>query len=148
MRPIGTSYHHTPCWRKLSPPICHIQYKQNYRISEKLLHAHFSVNMICKFHLTYCSNFLITHSINAFATTLDLWTSDLKCIQDLRLHLNTGFELMDTFAYLDSTFGKLLFVEFFETFTGLVFSTYFASSTIYRVLRRIETKNRYVIAGS
>ena len=119
-----------------------IQYPNSY--ITYFVPALYGLNCFCTWysHLTYCSNFLITHSINAFTTTLDLWTSDLKCIQDLRLHLNTGFELMDTFAYLDSTFGKLLFVEFFETFTGLVFSTFFASSTIYRVLRRIETKNR------
>ena len=74
-------------WYKLSssPPICHIQYKQNDRISEKLLHPHFSVNMIYKSHLTYCSTALIECNYLG-ACFLHYWTTHCTLASEVNKH--------------------------------------------------------------
>ena len=56
-------------------------------------------------------------------------------MEDFSLHLDTGFKLMNTVIYLEESFGKLLCVEFLESYITLVFSTFFQTAVVYQVLR-------------
>ena len=96
--------------------------------------------------LSVSSNFVVKHYLDTYTTLLENWTKNMeRCtntIQDLRPHINTGFELMDTFTYLEAAFGKLLFVEFLECYSCLIFSTFFGSSVIYQCLRQLGSHKR------
>ena len=41
-------------------------------------------------------------------------------MEDLLLHLDTGFKLMNTVVYLEETFGKLLCLEFLESLVNRI----------------------------
>ena len=91
--------------------------------------------------ISFGSNYLITHTFNTFNVLLETWIRKIEQIPDIESNLKSGFELMDTVQHLEAGFGKLLCIEFFESYSCLVFSTFFGSSALYGVLRNLESQH-------
>lgn len=102
---------------------------------------------ICFSPLSLSSNYLITSSINRFNSLLNglnqKFEHHCKMEKDLSSsYLDSGFKLMTTVIYVEKTFGKILCVEFLESYITLVFSTFFQTAVVYQVLRaEMETTN-------
>ena len=102
---------------------------------------------ICFSPLSLSSNYLITSSINRFNSLLNglnqKFEHHCKMEKDLSSsYLDSGFKLMNTVIYVEKTFGKILCVEFLESYITLVFSTFFQTAVVYQVLRaEMETTN-------
>ena len=89
-------------------------------------------------------NLILSQYINTNTKLLKIWTSNFDgttnpdeiCRHDInfvRKQLAHGFEIVDLMNISQCTFGKIVFVEFIESYSNLMFCIFFASSSMYQI---------------
>lgn len=63
----------------------------------------------------------------------------------LAMHLEYGFSLLDLVECGESISGKMLCIEFFESYSSLTFGLFFASSSLYQVLRSTSNQTFNIV---
>ena len=77
---------------------------------------------------------MITQYLNTLKTMVKIWIKRFDQQETIRSQLDIGFALLDTVELGESTFGKIVCIEFCEAYSTLTFGIFFASSALYQVL--------------